>query len=287
MDTFQGKPMIHSQTYPVLGYRLHTLEAGSGPAVFLLHGFGAAAEYWRPSLEALARAGYRAIAVDFLGFGQSDKPADAPYSLQLGADLYAGLLDALQLRRAAFIGHSMGGKYALATALLHPQRVGKLVLVDTDGFQAIPLWMQKAGALPGLGEVMLRLSTRPAVVRAQLQAAFFAPERFVTDELVEQGRAGLLDPASRRALLALSRNYDATDLVRTGLRSRLGELRLPVLIVWGADDRYFDVACGRIAQREIPGAQLVTIPRCGHFPQIEAADKFHGLVLGFLAQGGR
>ncbi|MCU0493055.1 MAG: alpha/beta fold hydrolase [Chloroflexaceae bacterium] len=126
--------MIISRYLTIENYRLHFLEAGAGPPVVLLHGFAGAAEDWRPSLELLAHNGYHALAVDLLGFGRSAKPGDAPYSLQLSADLLVGLLARLGLERATFAAHSMGGKYALATALLHPHRVKGLVLIDTDGF---------------------------------------------------------------------------------------------------------------------------------------------------------
>jgi pimeloyl-ACP methyl ester carboxylesterase len=275
--------MISSETYQVEGYRLHCLAAGAGPPVILLHGFVGSADDWRPTLELLAGAGYRAIAIDALGFGASDKPVDAPYSLELQTRLYAGLLARLGIVQAGFAAHSMGGKYALAMALLHPECVSRIMLVDSDGFQDIPAWMQNGGNLPWLGEIILNLVARPAIVRAQLRTVFYDPERFATPELIERGVAMLAEPANRAALLALSRNYSATDLKQTGLYRRLAELTLPILIVWGSHDRIFPPACGDIAQQALPGSCLVKIPRSGHFPQIEAFRAFHGLLLGFLA----
>jgi pimeloyl-ACP methyl ester carboxylesterase len=69
----------------------------------------------------------------------------------------------------------------------------------------------------------------------------------------------------------------------TGLRARLGELRIPILLIWGAHDRVFPLSYAETARREIPGAQLVVIPHCGHFPHIEAVRPFRGLLSGFLA----
>jgi pimeloyl-ACP methyl ester carboxylesterase len=275
---------MHSRSITVAGYRLHLLEAGAGPAVLLLHGFAGSAEEWRPTGALLAAAGYRAIAVDGLGFGRSEKPGDAPYSLELGARLYAGLLDALGVGQAHVVAHSMGGKYALALALLHPEQVASLTLVASDGFaEASPL--TRAGGWPLLGGALLWLSARPVVVRAMLGAAFHAPERFLTEDLLARAREALAGPANRRALTALSRRYDATDLRRTGLRARLGELRASTLLVWGEEDQVFPLATsGGAAARELPQARLVTIPRCGHFPHVEAARAFHGLVMGFLAK---
>jgi pimeloyl-ACP methyl ester carboxylesterase len=143
--------------------------------------------------------------------------------------------------------------------------------------------MTQAGGWPLLGTLSLWLAAQPVVLRTMLAAAFHAPETHLTAEVLARGRAALAGGENRRALLALSRNYNATDMRRTGLRARLGELRCRSLIVWGEQDRVFDQHYGVIARREIPGAQLVVIPRCGHFPQIEAFRAFHGLLLGFLA----
>jgi pimeloyl-ACP methyl ester carboxylesterase len=277
---------MHTRYLTVGGYRLHLLEAGAGPAVLLLHGFAGSAEEWRPTGALLAAAGYRAIAVDALGFGRSAKPGDAPYSLRLMADLYAALLDALGVGRAAIVAHSMGGKYALATALLHPARVASLALVATDGFvEASPL--TRAGGWPLVGAALLWISARPAVVRTMLGAAFYAPEANLSPTMVARARAALSGPENRRSLTALSRRYDATDLARTGLAARLRELHAPALLVWGAQDRVFGLEpTGRAAAAAIPGARLAVIPRCGHFPHLETPRPFGGLLLGFLAGAG-
>lgn len=278
---------MHSRYITIGGHRTHVLEAGRGPAVLLLHGFAGSAEDWRPTGEALARLGYRALAVDALGFGRSAKPADAPYSFELQAGLYVGLLDALGLDRASLVAHSMGGKYALATALLHPGRIASLALVGSDGF-APPATMNRAGRLPLITPTVLWLSARPAITRAMLNAAFVAPEVHVTPEVIERARAALLGRENWRALEGFSRCYDSHDLERTGMRARLGDLQAPTLLIWGDSDRVFPLeSSGRAAAAEIPDARLVIFPRCGHFPQVEAARAFRGVLAGFLAQSSQ
>jgi pimeloyl-ACP methyl ester carboxylesterase len=273
---------MQSKYLSVQGYRLHYLEAGRGPTVLLLHGFGTSAEAWRATGDTLAEAGYRALAFDCLGFGRSDKPRDAPYSLELIAGLYAEALERLGGNRAVVVGHSMGGKYALAMALLHPDRVSSLALVSSDGFAAAAP-MSKVGKWPLICWSILWLSAQPRMARAMLDAAFHTPEAFVTDEMIAHAQEALLGWENRHALTALSQRYDATDLQISGLRARLGELRVPTLLTWGENDQIFPVGQSAVAAAEIPGARLITFPRCGHFPQIEAARPFHGLLLGFLA----
>jgi pimeloyl-ACP methyl ester carboxylesterase len=274
---------INEQILTIDGHQLRVLSAGAGPAVLLLHGFAVNADDWRPTISRLAEAGYQAIAPDALGFGRSAKPGGAAYNLERYARLNAGLLDAFGAATAAVVGHSMGAKHALATTILHPARVSRLLIADSEGFMQLPLFMRKGGTLPFLGEAILALSARPAVIRMQLKAAFADPARYITPELVARGQATLGDPGVRQTMLDLSRHFEANDLKGSRLWLRLAEIRCPTLIVWGAEDRMFDVRYAREAQQAIPGAQLVIIPHCGHFPQIEAADQFHGLLLGFLA----
>ncbi|MFV9505216.1 MAG: alpha/beta fold hydrolase [Oscillochloridaceae bacterium umkhey_bin13] len=276
---------IVSRFVTVGGYKLHMLEAGQGPVVLLLHGFAGSAEDWRRSLSALAARGYRAIALDLLGFGRSAKPADAPYGLELMTTLLVGLLDQLELAQVHLIAHSMGGKYALALAVNHPHRVSRLVLTATDGFVAASP-MVGLGGNPVFGASILWIAARPAITRAMLGASFADPVRYVTPDVITRGREALLGPENRRALVALSRRYAASDLGQTGLRARLGELRLPILLIWGAEDRVFPAdPVARTAAASLPHAHLLIIPNCGHFPQIEAERQWVGVVLGFLAAG--
>ncbi len=276
--------MVNSSIVHIQKYRVHYIEAGSGAPVMLLHGFAGSCKEWRPTVELLAAHGYRAIAVDGVGFGKSDKPADAPYSLELFAGLYDSLLDALGLEHATFVGHSFGGKCVLATAILHPKRVNRLVIADSEGFVTIPLFMRKAGLVPFLADAFLWMSKNPSLFRMQLAGTFYDPSRIPT-YLEEHFRSVLYDKEKSQAMLQLSRCYDNHDLIKTGLRNRLHELRCRTLIIWGGQDRVFPPSCGLTARGEIPNSQLLIIPRCGHYPHIESFRSFHGALLGFLARG--
>ncbi len=273
---------LSEQYVSVAGFRLRVLTAGQGPAVLLLHGFVVSADDWIPTIQTLAAAGFQAIAPDALGFGASDKPGGAAYTLRRYADLNAGLLQSFGVERAMVVGHSMGGKHALATTILHPQRVERLVIADSEGFMQLPLFMRKGGALPFLGEALVSLAALPFVVRMQLRAAFANPDRHITPELIARGTATLGNPEIRRTMVSLSRHYDANDLRGSGLWSRLADITQPTLIIWGAEDRLFPVRCAYEAKRMLPHARLEIIPDCGHFPMIEAAAQFHRLLLEFL-----
>jgi len=160
-----------------------------------------------------------------------------------------------------------------------------LVLLDSDGFTSIPYFIRVPGPLGRVGELLLWLSSHPALIRAQMQLAFYDPTPHVTPGMVALGSDVLRLPKNRRVLMLMSQRYKDNDLLHSGLRARLGELHIPTLVIWGEHDRVFAPCYGEIASREIPCARLVTIPRCGHFPHIETPRVFHGLLLGFLAKG--
>lgn len=281
--------MITSKHVQIQGYDLHLLEVGTrqaAPSVLLLHGFAVSSEYWRPTLELLSSYGYHALALDILGFGESEKSDNAPYSLQLYADLCVGVLDHEGLEKVALVGHSFGGKLALATAIYYPRRVSRLVMMDADGFtRASSRLARKLVSFPKMREFMLWLVGRRLVIRKNLEISFYEPALYVTPELIERAHDALSAPDNQQVLYQMSRNSDNIDLHRSGLRLRLHEVRCPTLIVWGQHDRIFPAECARTANQEIPGSHLVLFPRCGHFPHLEAFRAFHGLLTGFLAHG--
>src|SRR5918999_1657906 len=108
---------------------ISTIEGGSGPAVVMLHGLGGTKQSFLPTVAALAPAGYRTIAMDLPGFGDSDKPLGGSYDAKFFADWVAALLDCLNIERACVLGHSMGGRVALEMGFSHRERVSGLVLM--------------------------------------------------------------------------------------------------------------------------------------------------------------
>jgi pimeloyl-ACP methyl ester carboxylesterase len=277
---------IHCRTLNINGYRIYTCTCGAGEPVLFLHGFAVSCDYWMPTLAYVGARGYYAIAIDILGFGRSERPDNAPYSLQFFADIFAGVLDALGIERAAVIGHSFGGKLAIAMALAHPDRVRRLIPMDADGFlppTSSPL-MRKIVIHPKLAEGLLWLVGREFVIKKQLTMSFYRPEEYVTPDLIRRARDALLLPENRRSLVAISRHGAKIDLHTSGMRTRLHEIQCPTIVMWGENDRIFPLACAEAAHREIPVSRLVTFPQCGHFPHLEATRSFYGVLLGFLAQ---
>ena len=273
------------------GLRVHYQEAGppDAPTVLMTHGFLGSLRDWRyvtRPLAALAeRYEYRlrTIALDWVGFGQSAMPP-VNYSLFYFAEFLKNFADELGLKQFDLMGHSMGGKHNLAFAVLYPDYVRKLILVDTDGFLADPWWTHqtnKAWFKP-LANLSTDLLGQERFLKLFLRSIFFDPKFYPTPVEVSQAAQELRNEDYRMVLRSLNRDYPQLSLKLTGLRDRLSEIHSPTQIFWGLQDRILPLEQGLRAQQEIPDAHLSVFDQCGHLPQIEQAKEFNQRVFDFL-----
>ncbi|WP_024795063.1 alpha/beta fold hydrolase [Tomitella biformata] len=283
------------------GIRLHAVEAGpdspDAPLVVLLHGFADYWYSWRRQLVALGAAGYRTVAVDLRGYGDSDKPPRGYDGWTLAGDI-AALVRALGHDTATLIGHADGGLVCWATAQLHPNRVAAIATVSAPH----------------------PLGLRQAVLRNRAQRAAFAgpllrdqqprvAERRLTDddgfgaELLLRARSG---PAwlggpdfaesaahARSAIQVLGVAHCGLEYHRWAFRSQFrpdgrrfraamgGRVRVPVLQITGQQDPYVLAATYRRCTRWAPHRTLTTLP-VGHFAHQEAPAETTAALLGFL-----
>jgi pimeloyl-ACP methyl ester carboxylesterase len=261
------------------GLRLRCWDGGNGPAVVLVHGIGASLEYLRYTVPALIDR-HRVVAVDLPGCGFSERGPDLP-TLEEAADLLAGLLDALAIDQASFVGNSMGGLVALEVALRSPTRVDRLILSDSAGLGREVSLFWRLAALPVLGTALIELNRRSALLGGP--NLFFDPRS--EPEIVERcrswaGRSDLTRTivcAARQGLDLIGQRPEITRL------HRLPELLAPTLIVWGARDWVIPQSHGEKANRLIPDSRLVVLDNCGHCPQLEQPHEFNRVAREFLA----
>jgi pimeloyl-ACP methyl ester carboxylesterase len=269
------------------GLRVHCLVAGeeSSPVV-LLHGGGidSARFSYKHAVGPLAHS-RRVFAPDWPGYGESESP-DVEHTSGFYAGLLGPILDALKLERASLVGISMGGGAALAFSLRSPERVEKLVLVDSYGLGSEIPWgrlgylLVRAPFVNDLTWALLRRSRR--MVRWSLYNAVH-DRRVVTDEMVEEARRALARPGAGRAFQSWQKNEVGWKGLRTDFADRLGELRVPTLIVHGEHDRFVPVAWARRAHERIPDSELRVLRDCGHMPPRERPEEFNEVVGRFLA----
>jgi len=259
------------------GVRLRYLRAGTGPAVVLMHGFASSIVTWRDVMPDLARA-HDVVAVDFPGFGGSEIREGLPLSAY--PRLVVGLMDRLGVARASLVGNSMGGGAAIVIAALHPERVERLVLMDSVGYNLASgdrPWLLRAAGFKPVARLIEALPIRRPMVTLALRQIFH-DDRLVTPERIDEYVAPLLRPGAVAAAQALLASGD--DMGLPGLASRV---RAPTLVVWGRQDTWVPVAQADRFLADIPGSRKAVIQGCGHLPQEERPAEVSALLDEFLA----
>jgi pimeloyl-ACP methyl ester carboxylesterase len=260
---------VKNREVAVNGFRIHYEAEGpeNGPVVVLIHGLGGRAEDWRNLAPRLAKAGFRVYLPDLIGYGRSQKPRDFSYSVRDEAGIVVGFLDALGLKQVDLGGWSMGGAIVQHVAADRPERVRRLMLFDSAGIFELPKW-----------DVKLFTPTTPAEL--DLLDRLLMPDApripgFVGNDIlrVSSHRAWII----HRALASMMTGQDATDKL-------LPELKMPVLIVWGSEDKITPLVQGEVMHRMIPQSQLDVVDGCGHLAPGQCAARIAPNVIGFLKQ---
>lgn len=274
-------------------------EAGNprDPAVLLMHGTGAWSETWRRTLDTLAAARYYAVAIDSPPFGYSDRPASRSYTREAQARRILGVMDSLGLEQAVFVGHSFGARATLTAALMAPERVAKLVLVNAalglseDAVRAprsrdpLPP-APEPGLLPRLMEngpfreiLISATAANPALSRTLIQKFVYDP-RSVTDEIVAVYQQPMTLEGTTPAVAAWARDFLASD-DRELLRAihEVGEKSLRTSVIWGELDAVTPLWQGEALRKLIPLSTLRTIPGIGHIPHLEAPNAFNPVLI--------
>ncbi|SPM42034.1 Lysophospholipase, alpha-beta hydrolase superfamily [Mycobacterium numidiamassiliense] len=270
----------------VAGKPIFVSEAGTGPAVVMLHGGGPGASgvsNYSRNINALAPH-FRVIVPDMPGYGRSIKGVDQADPFGYLADTMRGLIDELDVDSAHLIGNSYGGAAALRLALDTPDRVGKLVLMGPGGIGT-------TRGLPTAGlKSLLSYYTGDGPSRDKL-AAFIRQYLVydgasVPDDLIDLRYQASIDPEvvadpplRRPSGLTALRTLWRMDLTRD---PRLKHLATPTLILWGRDDKVNRPSGGPMLLNLLPNAELVMTAHTGHWMQWERAELFNRLAIEFL-----
>jgi pimeloyl-ACP methyl ester carboxylesterase len=265
-DSLSG---VQNHRVTVGGHRLHYEVEGpsDGPVVVLIHGLGGRAEDWRNLAPYLAKSGFRVYLPDLIGYGRSQKPADFSYSVHDESAVVLGFLDALGLRQVDLGGWSMGGAIVQHVAADHPERVRRLLLFDSAGLFVLPTWdtgLFTPGNAAELDQLNTLLMPNPPKIPG-----------FVARDIlrVSDHRSWII----HRALATMLTGQDATDKL-------LPQLKMPVLIVWGAEDRITPPSLGQAMHQMLPQSELDILPGCGHLAPGQCAPQMAPKVVEFLKQ---
>lgn len=262
------------------------LDAGSGPAVIVLHGLGASNASMLPTLSALSND-YRVLAPDLPGFGDSAKP-QAPYDPSFFAAWLRAFMDALGISKASLVGNSMGGRIAIEMALVAPERVTKLALLAPSmAFrrfrQAVPIVRFLSPEMAALPVPFLRSHTHRGV-----RLLFARPDRLHHswyDAAVDEFLRIFRTRRGRVSLFAAARQiYLERPFGPNGFWTRLERLRTESLFVWGDRDLLVPVGFAKHVEALLPESRSEVLEDCGHVPQFELPARTHGLVKSFFAE---
>ncbi len=265
------------------GIQLHVEQRGDGQPLLLLHGFMGSGEAWAPRAAVLAEHGIRTLAVDLIGHGASDAPADPErYRMERCVADLLELLDRLEPRRVAVLGYSMGGRVALHLASAAPERVSALVLESASPGLADPSERERRIASDeALAATLERDGLAAFVDRWERQPLFASQRSLPPDE-----RARLRAERLRQRPLGLANSLRGYGTGRQApLWDRLPLLDIPTLVVVGALDEKFHMIGQRMADT-LPRARLAVVPEAGHTVHLEQPRAFDDLVLGFLGATG-
>jgi len=255
--------------------KLHYVESGAGEPVLLVHGFTNAGMAWMQQIAALTFAGYRAIAPDLRGHGQSEAATGVTTVEDFADDLIA-LLDHLGVERAHVCGLSLGGMIVLQMALDHPQRVGALVVANS----------QASFAMPELGPVVdgwLAMFAQPEGPLKRFQATWPA----MLNEAFRESKAGQgvyeswCELARRTSGASLSQV--ALGMRRFDVGERLAEIAQPALVIAGSEDKLFPPETVRAISDAMPNARYALIEGAAHISSLDSPAEFNRLLLGALA----
>lgn len=270
----------------------------NGRTAVLLHGKNFSAAYWRSTIELLTAAGFRVVAPDQIGFGKSSKPSAYQFTFQALAVNTRSLLDSIGVGKFVLVGHSMGGMLASRMALMYPDRIERLVLVDPIGLEDWKRVVPYQTIDDGFAQ---ELRATPESIREYMKANYFGgvwkPEY---ESLIEIPAGWTRHPDYRR--VAWNAALTSDMIFTQPVLYELDGVKPPTLLIIGQRDRTAigkdrvakDVAArmgdypalGKAAAARIPGARLVEIPEAGHLPQVDSFEAYSKALLDFLGGPG-
>lgn len=253
------------------------LRKGQGPAVLLLHGIPSSSYLWRDVIDPLSET-FDVLAPDLLGYGDSDKRLDADLSIAAQARYMVAVLESLGIHQAAVVGHDIGGGVAQLMAVDEPDRVARLILIDSVVDNNWPVPDIARLKQPVWDQILANRDLRDGL-RKGLEAGIVTQGR-VTDELVDEWTRPFQDLGGRRAYLRAARALSNRDLTSRG--RHIEEIQTPTLILWGANDQFLEPRWAETLKHKLRDSTIEIIDPGGHFLPIDRPEAVADAIMRFL-----
>ena len=243
----------------------------------MLHGIPSSSYLWRDVIDPLA-ATFDVLAPDLLGYGDSDKRLDADLSIAAQARYMVAFMESIGVHQAAVVGHDIGGGIAQLMAADEPQRVARLILVDSVVGNNWPVADIARLKEPVWDQIMVNIDLRKGL-RKGLEAGMVTEGR-VTDELVDEWTRPFQDLGGRRAYLRAARALNNRDLVSRS--KHIEEIETPTLIMWGANDKFLEPQWAETLKHKLRDTTVEIIDPGGHFLPLDRPEAVAEAINRFL-----
>ena len=265
----------------LLGRQIRYQKEGKGEALVMVHGLGGSLGEWGRVMESLGRD-FTVYTFDLPGHGHSGGLGRSEANLSFGRLILEEFLKIFDLEKPTLLGGSMGGLIVLDYALSFPDRVKKLILVDSSGLGKEIAWFLKVTTIPVLGEI----ASRPTGKNVERMMGHMVVDiSCISQDMLSRSCETRDRPGNQKALLKLLRHgvnlFGQKRKVRR--TDSLPNLKVPTLILWGEKDQVVPVAHGTRASKLIPGAKLHIFPNTGHWPHVECPEEFSGIIRTFAS----
>jgi pimeloyl-ACP methyl ester carboxylesterase len=283
-DHIDWNPSLSPRTIQVEGHTLFYVVKGEGEPLILMHGYGAGIWVWEKQIDFLSRF-YRVYALDLIGHGYSERPR-VDYTPETYIQCVKSFMDEAGIQQATLIGNSMGGGVAWAMALVFPERVKKIVLINSappdvlgqvknESFRTL-VAIKDIPILPYL--IVASRSKRS--IKWLLQECV-ADIKTITPEVLDRQYQLSRIKGTTWALYSTFKNAGKA----LAFKDRLGQMRHPTLLLWGRRDLIFPPSVGEDLHREIGNSKLILIDGSGHIPMWETPEVVNPAILSFLEEG--
>jgi pimeloyl-ACP methyl ester carboxylesterase len=280
-DRASRKPPLYSQTLLVNGIKIHFVEAGEGRPLLFLHGLGGSWEDWAANLQSFGPS-HRAMAIDFPGFGDSDKP-DVDYSIEWLTGIVEKFLEERKLERVTLVGHSMGALVALRLAARGNSRVQRLIVADAVGIGDKAEFLSYVLTKKIMGPDS-RWESVEGVMRDQFRAMI---EIFIKVQKPKTSKEFFQSipksPVTGNPLLPMTPAVQlSASIIDFDIRPKLASILQPTLILWGEKDPIAPLRDAEYLKSKLSQATLTILEGCGHSPMREQPARFDREVGKFL-----
>jgi len=276
-------PSLFPKTLQIKGHTIFYTVKGEGEPLLLIHGYGAGIWVWEKQIDILSQS-YRVYALDLIGHGFSDRPK-IPYTSETYIHFLRDFMDGVGIERATLIGNSMGGGIAWAMAILFPERVDRLILIDCvppDVLQQVKnesfRTLVAIKDIPILPYLIIAGRSKNSIRWILLECV--SDIKLITPEVLN--RQYHLSKIKGTTWVLYSTFKHAKEALK--LKDQFSYIRNPALFIWGEKDLIFPPQVGETLHQIIPGSKFLKIEKSGHIPMWETPNKVNQAILSFLQE---